>query len=715
MLILPSIAAVLALVPATGDGASPDSLEASLERARAMARVVTITRDAYGVPHVHAPTDAAAVFGGVYARAEDEMARIEAGHAPAIGLASVMSGSAGLAADRFVLSFEVPALAKRECERAPAEVRALAVAAADALNFYRSVHGEYRARAIEVWEPWMFFAREYAWALYQAQAELQRLGRELAAPGAAPAVAPDGPTTDEPDGSNAWAVGPSRTASGRAMLYINPHIPLDEPYEIELRSDEGLHVMGMVAYGAGLLPMAAFNDRLGWSLTVNYPDIVDTYAVRFDVPGEPLGYRLGGETLRATRWTERVRVREGGTERVEELVFAKTAHGPVLYQAAGVAYALRVSKLENLRSLEQWYAMARARDIEEWKRAVSIFGVVFHNFVYADADGNIGYIYNAAFPVRDPAFDWSGTLDGSDPRTLWTEYRALEDLPQVWNPRAGYVQNCNSPPFSTTGEGENPERAKFPGDMIGSDPTDGRVAMSRDLLSGAKGWTLDDLERAAFDTKVYSMEASRAPLIKDFEALRGASDPRAARLEPVIEAVAAWDGRLTLESEAAPVFMAWLEKLFSAGWRERRAPGDLCGALEETVRELERDFGTWRVAWGEFNRHQRFDSGAGLAVSDQRESLPIAGGHGGMGVSFCYLSRAAGTKRRYGYHGHSYVAAVEFGATPEVRSIVPFGASRDPASPHFNDQSAVYASGRMRRSHFGAGVAGRAYRPGESE
>jgi len=693
--------------PAAGPG------DESLARARDLAREVTITRDEFGVPHVHARTDAGAVFGGMYARAEDEMARIESGHAPSIGMASLMLGPAGLATDRFILAFEIPDLAKRECEAAPPEVRALAAAAADALNFYQSVHPDYHPRAITFWEPWMFFAREYAWALYQVQAELQRLGRELAA--GAPAPAPPPPET--PDGSNAWAIGPSRTASGRAMLYLNPHIPLDEPYEIDLRSDEGLHVSGMVAYGAGLLPMAAFNEHLGWSLTVNYPDIADTYALKFDVPGDPLAYRHGEETLHATRWTSTVRVRTGKQESPQELEFVKTIHGPVLYQQGGVSYAVRVARIENLRSLEQWYRMARARNLEEWKNAVSIFGIVFHNFVYADSAGNIGYVYNAAYPVRDPSLDWSGTLDGSDPRADWGGYRTLAELPQVWNPRAGYILSCNSPAFSVTGDGENPNRAGYPKDMVGRDGTDGRVAMSRDILSVAKAWTLDDLERAAFDTRVYSLEPSRASLLNDFEGLRGRSPAEAERLGPAIDLIRDWSGRLTLDSEASTLFMVWVEKLFAPAWAGRRAPGDLCTALAEVITELEHGFGTWHVAWGQISRHQRFDSNAGTAVSDRRESLPIAGGHGALGVSFCYLARAAGTTRRYGYHGHSYVGAVEFGEGPVARTIIPFGQSRDPASAHYNDQAATYAAGRLKAAHFAtndvARNCARSYRPGE--
>ena len=182
--------------------------------------------------------------------------------------------------------------------------------------------------------------------------------------------------------------------------------------------------------------------------------------------------------------------------------------------------------------------------------------------------------------------------------------------------------------------------------------------------------------------------------------------------------VAAWDGRLAVDSVSSTLFVHWAEKLFSPAWVKRRAAGDMCAALREVMAELEKGFGRWQVKWGEMNRHQRFDKAAKMMVDPQRPSLPIAGAAGSLGVSFCYLSRRAEeAKERFGYHGHSYVAAVEFGEHTMARSVIPLGESRDPKSPHFEDQSAMYAGGKMKTARFTedevkAG-AKRTYRPGE--
>ncbi len=681
--------------------ADPPTLSADepwLSRSQTLAQQVTITRDTFGVAHVHAPTDAGAVFGSVYARAEDEMARMEVAHARAIGRNSLLEGVDGITADRFILMFEIPTLARKEYDTAPQDVRVLAEAAADAMNFYLHQHPDFRPRAIEHWEPWMFFAVQYSWALHHVYNEANRIyiqhgpshSREV----------PEPERAERPDGSNAWAIAPKRTRSGRAMLYINPHIPLDEPYELHLCSDEGLNVSGFAGYGGGILPSAGFNRHLGWALTVNYPDMADSYEVKLDVPNDPMAYRHGEEIRRVTRFTATIHVRTDQGIEPQEQVFFKTHHGPLVLQSGNKVYAIRVAKIDELQALEQWYRMARAQNMQEWREAISMFSIIFHNFIYADADGNIGYVYNAAFPKRNPEFDWTEIVDGNDPRTDWLGYHGLAELPQVWNPPCGYVQNCNSPPLQTAAEGENPPASQFPPYMIGQDLEDGRVAMSHQILSGAKDWTLDDLEHAAFDTQIHSFKTSRDSLLADFEQQANANPALTEQLAPVIEILKPWDGRLKTDSVASTLYVVWLEKLFSPAWSHRRTAGDLCKALSEVVNELEKDFGTWQVEWGKLNRHQRFDNSADLLVSDDRESLPIAGASGTMGVSFCYLSHQPGTKLRYGYHGNSYIAAIEFADSPVARSVLPFGQSRDPASPHFDDQMLLYVNGKLKPVFF---------------
>lgn len=683
--------------------------EDSLDRARLMAETVTITRDGWGVPHVHASTDAGAVFGGLYARAEDEMRRIEQAYTSMSALQSIVYGEAGVSADWFMHLFDIPTNAKRDFDEAPDDVRALAIAAADALNLFLAINDEYEPIAIEVWEPWMFLTRQYAFSTWFVQRELQRLQGELGVP--------ELPLLRDPramDGSNAWAIAPSRTASGNAMLYMNPHIPLDEPYELHLHSDEGLHVSGMVAYGGNILPLIGFNENLGWTLTVNYPDIADTYRVPLRRhPEHGWQYQHDGDWIDCLLRSRTARIRNAVGFEEMEFEYLDTVHGPIIAADDKTGWIVRAAKMERGASFEQAYRMALATDLTEWLDAVRMFGITMHNFVYADDKGNIGYIYNGAIPERNEGLGWAGTVDGSDARSVWLGYHDLEELVQVHNPESGYVQNCNSTPLGTTGDGGNPDKEAYPEYMIGSDPENRRMAMSHTVLSKSEAWTLDDLEAAAFDTFVHDADKTLEHLFNDLQHADDWSDDLLAAVGMLRD----WDQRMAIDSVASMLYMEWIEFCSGPIWANKRSPGDLASGLQVVIDTLTERHGDWRVEWGEINRHQRYDSSAQVLASDDRPSLPIAGCHPEQGVSFCYLSARRGEQKRYGFHGHSYVGGVEFTPNgPVARTVVPFGTSRDPLSTHYADQAVLYASGQLKAMPFSrvqveaAGV--RTYHPG---
>lgn len=683
---------------------------AGAERGRLarLAAEVTIHRDEWGVPHVQGPTDASVVFGFLYARAEDELERIERAHHLVLGRNAEVLGEEGLAWDGLIRCLELERLAREEYERADPRVRALCDAAADGLAWYLATHPDVQPRLVERFEPWHFLAAEYALHLYLLAQARDGIG-ELR-----PLAAQAGPSAA--DGSNAWAIAPSRSASGNALILLNPHVPLHEVYEVHLASDEGLRVSGTCAYGRGLLPVLGFNDRLGWSLTVNYPDVADVYAVRFDHPHDPLLYRYGDGWRRAQERRETVRVRTDGGLEERELVLRRTHHGPVVGEKDGLHYAVRVARMEEGGLLDQWYAMALARDLEEFRAAVDRRALPFHNVVYADADGHVWYVYNAAVPRRDPELDWSATVDGADPRAEWSGYHPISELPQVLDPLCGWVQSCNSRPETTCRGPGNPAPGEFPPYVVGADRDDPRVAMSHALLDRPEPFTLEELAAAAFDGYVYTAD-EHVPLLVEAVADLAARDPEGALLvAPVADALRAWDRRARLDSVEATVYLLWWEAVYGYVATGALPPRAAARALVSVVEELERRFRTWRVPWGELNRHQRPRGDPPFA--DDRASLPVRGATALAGTAFCYLSRRPdGCLRRYGYHGHSYVAVVELGpAGPRALSIVPFGSSSDPESPHWFDQAPLYARGELKVAYWSdedvRAHAVRSYHPG---
>ncbi len=661
---------------------------------------VWIHRDAFGVPHVQSGTDAGAVFGAMYARAEDEFSKVEESLYLPLGRNAEQLGEAGLPWDRLVHALDIPGRAQREYGSLPLEVQRICQAGAGALNLYKRLHPQGGLGLIERFEPWYFVAQSYSWHLYQAAETLRaELGEEVALGG-----------FDFPDGSNAWAVAPGRTEDGHAMLLINPHLALGEVYESHLHSEEGLHVMGGAPFGRGLMPIYGHNDRLGWALTVNRPDVVDLISLICNEKDGTLMSLWRGEWLPLPQRKVVLHVREGQGSREEVLTLYDSPLGPLVAKRGPTHVAIAVAGLEDNRFLETQYAMARAQSLPEFRAALDLGGLLFHNVMYADQEGHIWYLYGGRIPKRPRGGLWRGLRPSDGVQLPWQGYHPLAELPQVLDPECGWLQNCNSSPFSTT-PAENPIPADFPSYLVGPEEADGRAERSREILTQNPRLNLDELERLAFDPVVGSASTWVGEIVSSWKRRQLREPGESAWLEPAIEELQAWDGVARIDSVATSLYFLWYERFMGLGGAPQGSP-TADAVLDWVVADLERRRGTWQVQWGEINRLARPD-GAGT------RSWPIAGGHGSAGVQATFLSRFEGPEgtERLGQRGSSYVAVVEFGDRVRSRSIVPFGQSRRPESPHFEDQAPFYALGRMKKNPFSPGdvraQAVHSYRPGE--
>ncbi|MFW6039997.1 MAG: penicillin acylase family protein, partial [Gemmatimonadota bacterium] len=447
----------------------------------------TIHRDAWGAPHVFSATDEGAVFGMAWALAEDDWALIEENYLMALGRSAERHGERALERDWMVRAMEVTRLSREEYARATPRMRGLLEAYAAGLNAYLDAHPD-PARLLQRVEPWhplamiryKYYVNEFIGYAGLEEEWLERLlargwpGMSRALEGWTAAAGPvsggeadagdvdglrfagdlEGPLGERPLGSNQWAVAPARTAAGHALLLINPHqafVGVQRYGEIHLHSEEGLVFSGLTVFGF-LLPYMGHNEHLGWAYTDNYADRGDIYAVSPDDPDRPLRYPYGDGHREAESWTDTILVAmEAGRPERRSARFWKTHHGPVLgLDEAGRPLAVRLARMREGGWFDQWDAMIRARSLDEWRDALSRLNVAYMNTMYADRDGNIGYIYNSAVPRRDPSFDYSGIVDGGDPRTEWRGYHALEELPQVFNPPSGWLLNTNSTPFTAT-------------------------------------------------------------------------------------------------------------------------------------------------------------------------------------------------------------------------------------------------------------------------
>jgi acyl-homoserine-lactone acylase len=703
--------------------------------AEQLRRMVTIYRDTYGVPHVFGTTDASTVFGFAYAQAEDNFWRVEENFILALGRASELYGERSLNDDRLNHALEIPRLAREEYARFDPKMRALCDAFAAGFNYYLTRHTEVHPRLLTKIEPWYTLAFIRFNYFQNGFARDRNLPREVQTAEIDRALADN-------VGSNGWVIAPSKSKTGHAMLLINPHLPFFGPgqvYEGHVHSDEGWDFTGYTRFGFPF-PYVGHNADLGWVSTDNAADLEDVYAETFDDPARPLAYRYGAGHRLATERVEEIRVKTATGFEVKSIKMIKTHHGPIVAKRDGKLMAIRMARFEEDGWLREWYDMTRARNLVQFKAALKPQKMLFGNVMYADTQGNIYYLYNGAVPRRDPKFDWTKPLDGSDPATEWQGVHTIDELPQLTNPRTGWMQNCNTTPFLLTSEG-NPDPARFPKYMVqeGDNPR-GRIA--RRILSTAAPWTFESWTRAAFDTHVLMADellpvwlpelkaqvAARtshtgsagalariklgtpkafansspgldAPL-EQIHFINSAREAGDTRLREAYDILAAWDHRATNDSVAMTIFNRWRERIGRITQTPVTAEAR-AAALKQALDGLVERFGKWQVTWGELNRLQRRDESQGEQFDDARPSLPIPGVGGNDGAVFTFAAGPSpGQKRFYGVAGATYVSVVEFAPQVRALSIHTFGSSGDPKSRHYTDQATLYARGEFKPAWF---------------
>ncbi|HWF87864.1 MAG TPA: penicillin acylase family protein, partial [Pyrinomonadaceae bacterium] len=451
-----------------------------------LASTVTIYRDTYGVPHVFGRTDASTVFGFAYAQAEDNFWRVEENIINALGRASELYGEKSLNEDRLNRALGIPRLAQEEYARLDQHMRSLCDAFAAGFNYYLAHHPEVKPRLLTKIEPW------YTLAFIRYNYYQNGFARDPGLRGAQQQTASIENGLKEHTGSNGWVVGPSKSASGYAMLFINPHLPFfgsGQVYEGHVHSDEGWNFTGYTRFGFPL-PYVGHNENGGWVSTDNAADSSDVYIETFDDPTRPLAYKYGKVYRLATEHVEEIRVKTATGIETRKFTMRKTHHGPIVAARDGKLLSLRMAKFESDGWLREWYDMTRATSLAELKRAIAPLNMLFGNVMYADRQGNTWYLYNGAVPKRDPRFDWTKPVDGSDPATEWQGYHTIDELPQLTNPKSGWMQNCNTSPFLLTSEG-NPDPKQFPKYMVqeGDNP---RGAISREILASKAKFTFDE-------------------------------------------------------------------------------------------------------------------------------------------------------------------------------------------------------------------------------
>jgi acyl-homoserine-lactone acylase len=619
---------------------------------------------------------------------------------------------------------------KAQYRRAPEWLRRNMDAWSDGLNFYLETHPAVRPRVLTRFEPWMalsFSEGSIGGDIERVSVDdLSRFyGRERGVTHAATAGRVDPPA--EPTGSNGFAIAPSNSASGNALLWINPHTSFFFRHEAHVTSEEGLNAYGASTWGQFFV-YQGFNERLGWMHTSSGVDNIDEYVLTTIRRDDGIYYRFGAEERKLRTKTISIPFKSGTGMATRDFTVYYSHHGPVVREADGRWIAVRMMN-DPLTALTQSYVRTKARDLKAFRTALDLHTNSSNNTVYADADGNIAYFHANFVPRRDARFDWSVPVDGSDPSTEWGTAHTVDESPNNINPKHGWLQNTNNWPYSSSAE-ESPRQQDFPKYFdYGTENPRGEHAIG--VLRGRAGFTKDTLIAAAFDS--YQPAFARlVPRLLQAHASLPASSPLKRALAEPMGRLSAWDYRWSADSVPTALAMVWGEDLWTRvqadAERERvsvdefmaarATPAQLLASFEAAVNRLATDFGQWETPWGELNRFQRISPLIVHPFDDSRPSIPVGFTSGRWGSLASFGARAyPGTKRWYGTSGNSFVAVVEFGDRVSARAITAGGLSSDAASRHFNDQAERYAAGNLREVYFYPeqlqGHTERTYHPGD--
>ena len=659
---------------------------------------VQIARDGFGVPHIFGKTDADVAYGVAYAHAENDFATLQEVLAMTRGRTGALLGADGAKVDYVAALLGVRETSARDWPRLPSDVKALFTAYAAGLNHYADKHpdevrlsglfpvtGEDVVAGFVLRSPFFFGLDSVLGELTEGQP----LGRE-----GGPAIDVTGklvPRSDTPlgrdpgsNGSNGIAVAPSRSTDGATRLVSNSHQPWTGGvawYELVVHSDEGWDFAGANFPGSPY-PFLGHNKYLGWTNTVNRPDLIDVYRLTLDESGEK--YRFDGAWRPLEKKRIWLKVKFGPFVLPVPRTIWRSVQGPVIKNDKG-AFAIRYAGQDQANMVTQYYRLNKAKTFAEWRAAMAGQGVPATNFVYADAKGNIGLFYNAMFPDRQPGFDWRGIVPGDTSADLWTRTLPFDRVPALVNPASGYVINANNTPWVAAGPGDELDAAAF-SPLLGIEDDMTNRATRLIALFEASG-QIDEarLKAIKYDT-AYARTGYAKAWIDKLLALDTKGDPALAEAQALLRK---WDWNLDGKGHGDALALMVLRPAGGAHYQRRVAP-DPRTVLKEVVVHLQEHFAGLDPKLGTVLRLRHGEG-------PHRVDLPLDGGNDTVRASTLWDVEPDG--RLKVRHGDSFIMFVTWDRAGRVHSesIQPFGAATTrPDSPHYNDQAPLFVKHQLK-------------------
>ncbi len=707
---------------------------------------VSIIRDNWGIPHIYGKSDADAVFGLMYAQCEDDFKRVEMNYIEKLGRMSEVKGEASIYSDLLIRMIIDSADAIADYKNSPPWLHKLLDAFADGINYYLYKNPNTKIALLHRFESWypLLWTDGSIGAISTGDVSENELKKFYS-----------GDTNTVLDykklansyqderltGSNGFAFSPSITKSKNAILYINPHVTFYFRPEVHVVSEEGLNAYGAVTWGQFFV-YQGFNEHCGWMHTSNSVDVADMYAEKVSKKNNVFVYEYDKIEKPVLEKKIQVNYIDGNNIQSKTITAFYTQHGPVMAKRKGQWISVK-SNNRSMTSLIQSWQRTKAKSFEEYKKVMDLLANTSNNTVYADAEGNIAYWHGNFIPKRDTKYDWSKPVDGSIKATEWKGLHSVNESVHIYNPPNGWLQNCNSTPFTVAGI-YSPKKENYPTYMA-PDGENFRGINAVRVLSKEKNYTIDKVIAAGYDTYLAAFEKLIPALVNAFE--KGDSfrekdsttnDTLHTQLKEAVSILKNWDMRCGENCVATTLAVEWGQKLIPKMIKsidedeyqyvdqvirtDRFAaiakPVDLIEPLLEVINELKNKFGDWRITWGTINRFQRISGEIDQHYNDDAPSIPVGFTSSAWGMLPSYSSTYfPGTKKRYGVNGNSFICAVEFGNRIKAKSLLAGGESGNPESKHFTDQAEMYTKGIFKDVLFYkedvSKHAERTYHPGE--
>ncbi len=687
-----------------------------ISRWQTQSKNVTIIRDNWGIPHIYGNTDADAVFGLLYAQCEDDFKRVEMNYIEKLGRMSEVKGESELQNDLYIRLIIDSADAKKDYASSPLWLKKLMNAYADAVNYYLYKHPSVKPALLQRFEPWypLLWTDGSIGAISTGDITESDV-KNFYLDGNIPVVARTDAFEENVSGSNGFALAQSKTASGNAILYINPHVTFYFRPEVQVVSNEGLNVYGAVTWGQFFV-YQGFNEYCGWMHTSSNVDVADLYAEKIIKKSNGFFYEYDKKLKPVTSKNIQLSYKKDNVIQTKNITAYYTHHGPIMAVRDGKWISVKGYN-RALKSLIQSYERTKTKGLEDYKKNMALSANTSNNTVFADNKGNIAYWHGDFVPKRDEKLNWSKPMDGTTHATEWNGLHSLDEIVHVYNPENGWIQNCNSTPFTVSGS-SSPKKENYPAYMA-PDGENFRGINAARVLSEGSAFTIDKTIVAGYNKKLTAFEILIPPLVKLFEENISPGDSLYKVLNGSIQTLKNWDYNVSDTSVATTLAIEWAEKLSATlrriyideGWDDQvslvkkfaatATKEELIPPFFIVINDLIRKFGRWDVAWGDINRYQRISGDISQQYDDDQPSLPVGAASSAWGMLPSYNSRYyPGTKKRYGVSGNSFICAVEFGEKIKAKSLLAGGESGDPSSPHFSDQLEMYTKGKFKEVLF---------------